>query len=90
MTTPKKELHIRLAFHHHSKDDDEEGGENSGKNNANANDYVVPAFSAQAKQLIKAKLRAAAASGGDEAEGDENNQEDDDDEEMLVDNIEQM
>ena len=26
MTTPKKELHIRLAFHHHSKDDDEEGG----------------------------------------------------------------
>lgn len=71
-------------------DDDEEGGENSGKNNANANDYVVPAFSAQAKQLIKAKLRAAAASGGDEAEGDENNWEDDDDEEMLVDNIEQM
>ena len=55
----------------------------------NSNEYVVPAFSAQAKELIRAKMMAIAlGTGGEEGWEDENGE--DDDEEMLVDNIEQM
>ena len=79
-------------------DDDEDEAGNKAPNKGDGNEYVVPAFSAQAKQLIKAKMKAAAATGGDadlvwEDDTPEDNEGEDgidSDDEMLCDNIDKM
>ena len=69
-----------------------DGAEGDNAANKGADEYVVPAFSAQAKELVRAKMQqAAAAPGGDEElweDADELG--DDEDDEMLCDNIDKM
>ena len=70
----------------------EDGAEGENAAKKDADEYVVPAFSAQAKTLVRAKMQqAAAATGGDEELWeDADEQGEDEDDEMLCDNIDKM